>query len=1344
MSIARHHTEWLSLVPVSGPFLSLPVLMDAFSSGLEPHDPDHMRLLRQRYADWEEQSEKHRGDPTPRQQWIRWVLEQTLDYDTKVLVEGQTIPQTLQVEIPEHHELLRPDFVLNDSVTGKPRLLIQMYPQAQELTSYLMSSRWKASPDTRMTELLHATGVQLGLVTNGEHWMLVNAPKGETSGYASWYAGLWQEEPITLRAFRSLLRLERFNAEADKTLESLLEKSASNQQEVTDQLGYQVRKAVEVLIHSLDRADQDFGRSLLADVPEPVLYESALTVMMRLVFLFCAEERELIPSKPFPVYDQNYSVSTISKQLRELADQHGEELLERRHDAWPRLLAAFRAVYGGLKHDDVHIPAYGGSLFNPDRFPFLEGREANTNWQDVEAAPLPVNNRTVLHLLEALQLLQLRVPGSKQAEARRLSFRALDIEQIGHVYEGLLDHTAKRAAEPYLGLAGSKNKEPEVLLSELEKQAAKGHKDLAKYLKDETGKTEKAIQKLLAAELDTQATARLRAACQNDGKLLDRVLPFAGLVRDDTFGYPMVLPKGSVFVTAGTDRRSSGTHYTPRSLTEPIVQYTLEPLVYVGPAEGLPKEQWKLKSAKELLALKICDMACGSGAFLVQVCRYMAARLMEAWDAAQQADSQAHITPDGEPATGSPGEMLIPDDANERYTYALRIVAQRCIYGVDKNTLASEMAKLSLWLLTVAKDKPFEFLDHAIRCGDSLVGISSLEQLKHYRLKPDSKDPVLLKGPLDDMVNDAISLRSKLEDLSANTVDDVKRQEALLAEAKQKMSWLRCAADMLVAAEFWGETAKNKQERVRHALSVTEKHLAAGTLEAFEQESEKERRGQVMFHWPLEFPEVIVKRGGFDGFVGNPPFLGCKYFKPRLGVAYFPFLVSCGSTKPGRADLSAYFFRRADLLVSETGCVGLIATNTVAQGDTQILALTPLSTSQPRMYRVSADLPWPGCASVSVTIVHWRKTCCSLQCVLNDKPVHEISAFLTDAVLSKPHTLMANLGKCFQGSIPNAAGLLLSPDQAKSFVQLSPHEKAVVRPFLTDVVDDPIPEPKKWCIYFGSMTEAEARQYPMSFRHCEEHVKAVKLAKGGASARHWWRFYRHSPDLYAAIDGLPHVFVQTLVAKHICLQRTSPLFVFSNKLAVFATAAWNDFAVLQSTVHDLWARQFSTTLGMTLSYTPTDCVETFPWPEALKSTSAESLYENREKAMLVLQKGPTEFYNALHDETTSERIITHVRELHAAVDEEVVSAYGWDDLDLSHGFHETKQGVRFTISEAARREVLQRLLKLNHERYAEEVKQGLHDKKKGAAKKPKAEKAPAKPKASKNLSLGFDTEGDDE
>src|SRR5204862_2967089 len=125
------------------------------------------------------------------------------------------------------------------------------------------------------------------------------------------------------------------------------------------------------------------------------------------------------------------------------------------------------------------------------------------------------------------------------------------------------------------------------------------------------------------------------------------------------------------------------------------------------------------------------------------------------------------ITPEGEPSTGKPGEMLIPDDPDERQTYALRIIAQRCLYGVDKNLLAAEMAKLSLWLLTLAKDKPFEFLDHAIRCGDSLVGLHSIDQLRHFSLTPDADDAVLFKGPLDNAVDEAITLRLKLEDLPA-------------------------------------------------------------------------------------------------------------------------------------------------------------------------------------------------------------------------------------------------------------------------------------------------------------------------------------------------------------------------------------------------------------------------------------------------------------------------------------------------------------------------------------------------------------------------------------------------
>lgn len=233
-------------------------------------------------------------------------------------------------------------------------------------------------------------------------------------------------------------------------------------------LEYQVRQAVEMLVQAFDRMDAESGRALLADVSEKALYDSALTVMMRLVFLFSAEERGLLLLGD-PLYDQHYAVSTLSELLSERADQHGEEILGHRHDAWCRLLATFRAVHCGVEHEAMRLPPYGGTLFDPDRYPFLEGRAANTHWSNTPAIPLPINNRVVLHLLEALQVLRVKVPGGGPTEARRLSFRALDIEQIGHVYEGLLDHTAKRATETMLGLKGAKVQEPEVPLSRLEK-----------------------------------------------------------------------------------------------------------------------------------------------------------------------------------------------------------------------------------------------------------------------------------------------------------------------------------------------------------------------------------------------------------------------------------------------------------------------------------------------------------------------------------------------------------------------------------------------------------------------------------------------------------------------------------------------------------------------------------------------------------------------------------------------------------------------------------------------------------------------------------------------------------
>ena len=208
MSIARHHADWLSLVEISGPFLSMPVLLRAFPQGLDAPDPEVTRSLRLAYEEWADNEQGLRPDPAIHAAWVRFVLRDVLGFTSDVLLTGPAIPEVLKATIAEQGETLRPAFLIQR--TGlPPRMLVQIVPPGQDLDKALKEHRWKASPATRMAELLRATGVRLGLVTNGERWMLVTAPAGETAGFVSWYAHCGSTSRSTLRAFRSLLGAHR-------------------------------------------------------------------------------------------------------------------------------------------------------------------------------------------------------------------------------------------------------------------------------------------------------------------------------------------------------------------------------------------------------------------------------------------------------------------------------------------------------------------------------------------------------------------------------------------------------------------------------------------------------------------------------------------------------------------------------------------------------------------------------------------------------------------------------------------------------------------------------------------------------------------------------------------------------------------------------------------------------------------------------------------------------------------------------------------------------------------------------------------------------------------------------
>lgn len=541
------------------------MLREVFPQGLEALPSGRPQRLRRTYEEWRDAVDMDDLElPALHAAWIKEVLVSALEIDETVLRRDATLPEQLRVSMPEHGVTVAPDLaVVNPTNSDEPLLLIHVYEPDIDLDATRRFDGLAITPADRMVALLRSTRCPIGIVTNGERWMLVHAPAGAVAGFASWYARLWGQEPETLRAFVSLLGVRRFFGPDEGKLPALYEHSLKHQDDVTEALGEQVRRAVEVLVQALDRADQDRNRELLRDVDPRELYEAGLTVMMRLVFLLAAEERDLLLLGDAR-YDSFYAISSLRMQLR----TDSEEILERRRSAWSRLLALFRGVYGGIDHPTLRLPALGGSLFDPDRYPFLEGRKKDTSWRSDPAEPLPIDDRTVLLLLDAIQIF----------EGRTLSYRALDVEQIGHVYEGLLERTVKRVDDVTLELdSGAKAKSPRVTLGEMESARLDGPAKVAELLRERSERSESAIRNALDRAADDRLSARLLTVCRGDVGLRDRILPYAHLLRTDPWGYPLVHHKGAFVVVLGADRRESGTHYTPKSLTEKIVAETLTP-----------------------------------------------------------------------------------------------------------------------------------------------------------------------------------------------------------------------------------------------------------------------------------------------------------------------------------------------------------------------------------------------------------------------------------------------------------------------------------------------------------------------------------------------------------------------------------------------------------------------------------------------------------------------------------------------------------------------------------------------------------------------------------------------
>ena len=1320
---AAQHLEWLSLVEKTGPFLAVGVLDDAFPQGLEKVDTRRRQRIRSAYDEWRDAVDTH--DPQLSElhyEWIKLVLSELLEYEPEVLKSGADIAPFRYREPLSGSEVI-PDFVVLSG--DKARIFINSFPSDTDLSAPLKDRTWSASPVERMISLCRALNVRVGLVTNGEEWSLVSVPADGSSSIGTWFGRIWQQEPVTLQALVSLLGVRRCFGPEDQTVDALLLRSLEHQHEVTDTLGEQVRRAVEVLVQALDRADIDRNRELLRGVSETELYESGLTVMMRLVVLLCAEERKLLLLGE-PVYEEYYAVSTLRSRLYEDKEHFGEDVLERRHDAWSRLLAVFRAVFGGIEHETLRLSPLGGSLFDPDRFPFLEGRLAGTTWRETLAVPLPIDNRTVLMLLTALEVLEQR------GGAQLLSYEALDVEQIGHVYEGLLERTVKRAQETTLGLIGSRKViNPLLPLAELEKLRTEGQSKLLPALVEQTGRSESAIKNALAKPVDEPSYQRILLACSSDALLANRVKPFVHLLQTDSWGDLLVYREKAFIVTMGAGRRETGTHYTPKSLTEPIVQHTLEPLVYVGPAEGQPPDKWEPKSASEILALKVCDMAMGSGAFLVQTCRWLGDRLVEAWDASEK--SGKAVTIDGQVLEMAGDGELLPLDKGERVLIARRLIASRCLYGVDKNPMAVELAKVSLWLVTMMKGRPFNFLDHALKCGDSLLGINSVQQIENFSLRPGERQATFATANLFRYIEEADRKRRELENLPSNEHTQIATKNRLHAEAEAATAKVKAIADCLIALELRGlggdayeeqraEEAENVQLLMRRDADAS-LNSQAPTINQLSTHAREQLRGRRTFHWAVEFPEVFA-RCGFDAFVSNPPFVGNKYWQQRLPSGFSGWVEVLLNQKAGKADVVAVFLRRAFELLSKNGTAGMIATSTAREGDTLELGVVHLA-KHGTIYRAVSAREWPGDAGVHVCVVWFSKLPSQFIPNLDGRVVTAIGPSLVEA---SPHEEIHELLSAPWGFIgcDNGGGEILTLRRGDVWLEkLEAAQSPFLRPYISgeDIAEGSHLSPKRWVVDCGDLPLSNVEEKCSVTRDFLRGV--VEPARSPEDFKthpglidRWWQMWNPRATQYRKLRLHASCLAIPVVAKFVSVVELPTAFTFTNKICVLEKPAPEQHLVLLSSFFEAWVIKHGGTMGATrITIALKKCIQTFPYP--LKhSSDADTLISKWNEAVeycaLEFGHGYTAIFNEFHSEGSKSDAIRQLRAAKSTMDQAVAAAYGWSDLKLDHGFNETKQGNRFTLSESARRTVLDRLLALNHQRYEEEVKAGLHEKKKNA------------------------------
>ncbi|MCY4558100.1 MAG: N-6 DNA methylase [Chloroflexi bacterium] len=1049
-------------------------------------------------------------------------------------------------------------------------------------------------------------------------------------------------------------------------LPDLLRKSREAQAEVSTRLSQQVLAALYQLMQGFVAADARKGDGELAELAreEPQeLYSGLITALMRLVFILYAEDRGLMSDHP--VYQQNYSLGGLYARLRDDAAAW-PDTMDQRFGAWAQLLSLFRLIYGGGGHNELTFVARKGRLFDPDRFPFLEGR---TEDGEVDIPLIP--DSTVWNVLNNLMVL----------DGERLSYRTLDVEQIGSVYESIMGFTVELTSGRSVAVRSPKRTGAAVIV------------DLDKLLATAAGQRVNALKAKTDRNLTGNAATMLREASTPEEivQALDR-----NVDRDAT---PNILPANTPVLQPTDERRRTGSHYTPRSLTEPIVTEALRPFFDRLGASPAPEA---------ILDIKVLDPATGSGAFLVEACRQLAEKLVDAWS-----------------AHGAPTD--IPPD-EDQLLYAKRLVAQRCLYGVDKNSMAIDLARLSLWLATLSRDHEFTFVDHSLRHGDSLVGLTR-QQIEGFHWKADA--PVFQPGVEAIQMRERLAKVNRLRQKIRHKGHELAEQEllALLDDVESELHDIRSTGDVVLTA-FFKETTKTARERTRRAYAQL---LAEGSGDSTKLLEDEVQLDVDTFHWGIEFPEVFDRENpGFDAIVGNPPFQGGRNLSAAQGDAYVKWLVEVHQGSSGGADLVAHFFRRSFGLLRDGGSSGLIATNTIGQGDTRSSGLRWVCKNGGTIYRAQRRVQWPGEAAVVVSVVHLFKGNWCEQKYLDGKAVDTITAFLfNDGAHDDPIRLLSNSAKSFVGSYVLGMGFTFDDSDSNGvatpisvldeLLEKDSDNQQVVFPYIggEEVNTSPRHSPHRYIIDFEERDEEYCRnRWPDLFAIVERNVKPERINKDAQKyprmVLEWWKYWNPRVELRSAIEDLDRVLAISRVGQHGAFTFIPTGSVYAETLIIFPYETHAALCTLQSRPHEIWVRFFASTLEERLRYTPSDCFGTFPFPENWSDlvdleAAGEEYYRFRADLMVRNNEGMTKTYNRFHDPDERNSDILRLRELHANMDRVMLDAYGWADVPTDCEFlldfeideeeyRRRKKPWRYRWPDEVRDDVLARLLALNGER----------------------------------------------